>query len=675
MTNTGDILVVDDSPVSLKLLKGILTAEGYPVRTADSGELALASAASAPPELILLDIRMPGMDGFEVLRRLRDREETRGIPIMFISAATEMEQRLEGLKLGAVDFISKPFERQELLARVHTHVELFRLRARLEHQTAELLLFNEQLQSEIAERKLAEDALKESRERLDLALKGADLGLWDWNVQTGKAVWNRRAFEMLGYAPGDLDPDLRTWKKLVHPDDWPRVALVLNQHLKGLSPSYEGEYRIQSKTGEWKWILSRGKVVEHDSNGKPLRIVGTTLDVTERVRAGEEKEHLKAQLFQAQKMESVGTLAGGIAHDFNNLLTIILGYSEMLLEDRDEKDPAYADLQKIIQTARSGAEVVQRLLVFSRKAETNPVPLDLNRQVRNTGGLLSRTLSKMIRIEMRLEDGLKFVSADPTQMDQIVMNLAINAKEAMPDGGVLSLETSNVRLENDFCARHPGVTPGDYVLLSVSDTGKGMDKKILDRIFDPFFTVKGWDLRKGTGLGLPVVFGIVQQHGGCIEVLSEVGKGTTFKIYFPALVSELEAQETTARVMPSGGPETILLVDDEEHILELGKRVLSKAGYTVFTAKDGREALELYKAQGEKISLVILDLIMPEMEGKQCLKELLKINPEARVLVASGYSADGPTKEALEGGAKGFVSKPFDMGQLLQTVCKVLDET
>ena len=256
-------------------------------------------------------------------------------------------------------------------------------------------------------------------------------------------------------------------------------------------------------------------------------------------------------------MEAIGTLTGGIAHDFNNLLTVILGYSEMLLLDRDEKDPAYDDLQKIMQSARNGAEMVQRLLVFSRKAETNPVPLDLNRQVRNTEQLLSRTLSKMIRIEMRLADDLGLVHADPAQMDQIVMNLAINAKEAMPDGGILTLETSNVTLESDFCARHPGVAPGDYVLLSISDTGRGMDKEIQDRMFDPFFTVKGWDSRKGTGLGLPVVLGIVQHHGGCIECLSEVGKGTTFNIYLPVIEAGPEAMEATDKAMlPGRDPES-----------------------------------------------------------------------------------------------------------------------
>jgi len=648
---------------------------------------------------------------------------------------------------------------------------------------------------DITERKRAEYALKESRERLDLALTGGDLGLWDWNVQTGKAVWNHRTFEMLGYATGEIESEISTWKRMIHPDDWPLVSSALNEHLESLSSSYEAEYRIQSKTGEWKWILSKGKVVEHDSNGKPLRIAGTILDITDRKRTDEtlrvseaqkqaildgitsniaffnedleilwvnktaansvrklpsqmigqechkfwadpgkpcdgcpavtvfktkksehatvvtpdgriwdekgepifdahgrlmgvveiaqditdrvhaekEKETLRSQLFQAQKMEAIGTLTGGIAHDFNNLLTIILGYSELLLQDRDEKDPAYADLQKIMQSARNGADMVQRLLVFSRKAETNPVPLDMNRQIRNAEQLLSRTLPKMIRIEMRLSDDLNLVHADAPQMEQIVMNLAINAKEAMPEGGILTLATSNVRLESEFCAHHPGIAPGDYVLLSVSDTGRGMDKETQDRMFDPFFTVKGWDSRKGTGLGLPVVLGIVQQHGGYIECLSEVGKGTTFNIYLPKFTADPLYDHADSRDVPALGTETILLVDDEDLVRQLGERILIKSGYRVLTARNGRQALDMYKQHQPDIALVILDLIMPEMSGKECLRELVKIDPLVRVIVSSGHSDSGDPDEVPREFVRASVKKPYGVGQLLGTIRKVLD--
>ena len=373
-------------------------------------------------------------------------------------------------------------------------------------------------------------------------------------------------------------------------------------------------------------------------------------------------------------MEAIGTLTGGIAHDFNNLLTIILGYSEMLLLDRDEKDPAYADLQKIVLSARNGAEMVQRLLVFSRKAQTNPVPLDLNSQIRNTEQFLSRTLSKMIRIEMRVSDDLNLVHADPPQMEQIVMNLAINAKEAMPDGGLLTLATSNVKLESDFCARHPGIAPGDYVLLSISDTGRGMDQETQDRMFDPFFTAKGWDFRKGTGLGLPVVLGIVQQHGGCIECLSERGKGTTFNIYLPSFAAETQSEQECSRDVPALGTETILLVDDENLVRELGERILTKSGYRVLTARNGREGLDIYRQHQRDIALVILDLIMPEMSGKDCLRELSKIDPQVKVIVSSGHSDTEDHGDFPHETVRGTVKKPYGMGHLLQTVRKALDE-
>ena len=352
---------------------------------------------------------------------------------------------------------------------------------------------------------------------------------------------------------------------------------------------------------------------------------------------------------------------------------MVLGYSELVLADEDLPDRLRDDLGKVLLSARNGADLVQRLLTFSRKTETKPLDLDLNQRIRQTQKFLERTIPKMIDIELILADDLDRIHADPTQMDQVLMNLAVNARDAMPEGGKLVIETANVLIDEEYVRSHLEAKPGRYVLLRVSDTGSGMDKETLDHIFEPFYTTKGPG--EGTGLGLAMVFGIVKQHHGFINCYSEVGHGTTFKIYLPAIIAETQSDQPVVTSMPQGGTETILLVDDEELIRDLGKRILSKAGYTVLTAGNGKEALDLYRSNKGNISLVILDLIMPEMDGKQCLEELLKINPGAKVLVASGYSADGPTKEALQGGAKGFVSKPFDMGQLLQTVRKVLDET
>ncbi len=403
-----------------------------------------------------------------------------------------------------------------------------------------------------------------------------------------------------------------------------------------------------------------------DSGGKITNFVAVKRDITEHLE-------LSRQLLQAQKMEAIGTLAGGIAHDFNNLLQVTLGYSELLLSEKREDDPEYLDLSKIFQAAKSGAELVQRLLTFSRKLEYKPIALSLNRQIVQVERLLRRTIPKMIDIQMDLSDDLAEVHADPTQMEQVLMNLAVNARDAMPDRGKLTVSTRNVSLDEEYCRIHGEAKPGEYVLLTVSDTGHGMDKATIDHIFEPFYTTK--ELGRGTGLGLAMVYGIEKQHEGFINCYSEVGRGTTFNVYLPAIESQGEPEVQSSGAMPALGTETILLVDDEEFVRDLGARILSKAGYNVLTATNGREALNFFEKERRQISLVILDLIMPEMGGKECLKELRKIDPRLKVLIASGLSADPSTKESVETGTGGLVSKPFGMKELLRQVRKVLDES
>jgi CheY-like chemotaxis protein len=373
-------------------------------------------------------------------------------------------------------------------------------------------------------------------------------------------------------------------------------------------------------------------------------------------------------------MEAIGTLAGGVAHDFNNMLTIILGYAEILLSDMDEQDPRSEDLDKIVQTAKNGADLVKRLLTFSRKADIEFRTLELNVEIERTQKLWERTLPKMIDIRLNLEDKLAPINADPVQIDQILMNLAINARDAMPDGGKLAIETKNVTLDERYCDSHVNVRPGKYVMLSISDTGHGMDELTRARIFDPFFTTKERDATKGTGLGLAVVHGIVDQHGGHMICESEPEKGSTFRIYFPAVEATQSPKDSFENRLLDGRGETILMVDDEELVRDLGERTLKRAGYNVITAANGKEALELYGKGQEKIELVILDLLMPEMGGKQCLSELLRMQPQLKVLVASGHSDDVSIEESLRLGANGFVSKPFRLMELLQQVRRILDE-
>ena len=401
-----------------------------------------------------------------------------------------------------------------------------------------------------------------------------------------------------------------------------------------------------------------------NSSGIVVNFVALARDITQHLE-------LSKQLFQAQKMEAVGTLAGGVAHDFNNVLQVGLGFSELILGDPALPQHYRSDLQKIYESAKRGADLVQRLLTFSRKTEIEPRPLNLNSLITDLQKMLFRTLPKMIAIQLFLNRELSSINADKTQMDQVIMNLAVNARDAMPDGGNLIFETSDVVLDEEYAGTHVAAKPGPHVLLTVTDTGSGMDKDTLEHIFEPFYTTKG--VGEGTGLGLAMVHGIVQQHGGHIRCYSEPGHGTTFKIYFPALLSEEREEETVERPMPQGGSETILLVDDEELIRDLGSRILEKAGYNVITASNGRQAVETYEQRRGEIALVLLDLMMPEMGGKQCLEVLLGMNPSVKVIITSGYSASGPTKEALEAGAKGFVNKPYDMRQVREVVRQVLD--
>jgi two-component system, cell cycle sensor histidine kinase and response regulator CckA len=403
-----------------------------------------------------------------------------------------------------------------------------------------------------------------------------------------------------------------------------------------------------------------------DDSGKIVNFVSVKRDVTKEVS-------LQKQLLQAQKMEAVGTLAGGIAHDFNNLLQVTLGYTELLLQQKNEDDPDHADLMKIFQATTNGAELVQRLLTFSRKVEPKPVPLDLNRQVLLVEKLLLRTIPKMIEIGLDLSGDLARVNADPTQMEQVLMNLALNARDAMPGGGKLTIRTKNVPIYDEDCALNVGGRLGHCVLLSVSDTGHGMDRQIMEHIFEPFYTTK--ELGRGTGLGLAMVYGIVQQHGGFIKCESQIGSGSTFKVWLPAIAPDLEWDDRETGTMPEFGDETILIVDDEESVRELAARILTRAGYRVIRASNGIEALDMFSREGASIQLVILDLIMPQMSGVECLKELIKRSPQVKALVATGYSGDASIRECLEAGAKGFVGKPFRIKELLHEVRSVLDES
>jgi signal transduction histidine kinase len=401
-------------------------------------------------------------------------------------------------------------------------------------------------------------------------------------------------------------------------------------------------------------------------------IVALYTDTTEKVRTENEKEKLQAQLRQAQKMEAVGTLAGGIAHDFNNLLQAIGGYTQIMLMSKKTDDPDHDHLLAIQKTGDRAASLVRQLLLFSRKADSEHKHLELNHEIDQARRILERTIPKMIDIEVHPADRLWGIMADQVQVEQILFNLGTNAADAMPDGGKLIVKTENVTLDKDYSLDQLSLQPGKYVLMTVTDTGLGMDQGTVDKIFEPFFTTK--EIGKGTGLGLASVYGIVKSHGGHITCYSDLGQGTTFRIYFPA--SEPAGTDKAEECIPQslqGGNETILLVDDEKSIRRFAKQALVKFGYTVLTAASGEEALEIYTKISEVIDLTVTDINMPGIGGHKFLVELLQIKPDAKVLVASGYSIDGQVRKTMEAGAAGYLAKPYQLTDLLGKVRNVLD--
>ncbi len=402
-------------------------------------------------------------------------------------------------------------------------------------------------------------------------------------------------------------------------------------------------------------------------------------DLAERRRADEavrrsedQKELLEAQLRQSQKMDALGLLAGGIAHDFNNLLTAISTNVSMALTALGPEHPEYPGLLDAEDAARHGAELTRRLLTFGRKGESTPQVINLNSCVDETVRLLRRTIDPKISLESDGDPGLWPVRADPGQMSQVLINLCVNARDAMPDGGQLTIETRNVTLDQAYCRTNLSARPGQFVRLSVSDTGCGMDAATQARIFEPFFTTK--EVIRGTGLGLAVVFGMVKQHQGWINVYSEPGQGTTFTLYVPRLLQEhaeehAQAPETMAR----GGRETILIVDDDPAVRNAGGRVLTRFGYTVLEAADGEEALEIFARERHRIAAVVLDLTMPHKSGRDALAELKRMDPKLPVVLSSGYAAGVVEAELLAAGANGFVAKPYEIGDLARVVRKALD--
>ena len=550
----GDILIVDDTLPNLRLLYEMLKKQGYKVRGVHSGPMALSVVPKAPPDLILLDINMPEMDGYEVCRQLKEDGQTCDIPIIFISALDETLDKVKGFDVGGVDYITKPFQAEEVLARIANHLTIRDL----------------------------QDKLQQANERL--------------------------------------------------------------------------EQRVEERTAQL------------------ARTVGALKEqIAERQRAEEGKAELERQLHQAQKMEALGLMAGGMAHDFNNMLTIIMGYAELVLSDQPADEELHRKVELILSTGERAASLTDQLLAFSRRKPAEPRPTDVNAIVRETEKMLGRLIGDNIELTLELAPDPGTVEIDPGLLEQSVVNLALNARDAMPDGGELKIATVAFEVDEVYANGDPDLRTGPYVRLEVRDTGIGMDEETLRRVFEPFFTTKARG--KGTGLGLSTVHGIVKQSNGHIQVFSEVGRGTTFRILLPRVGVPVEsAPQRSQAATDLRGTETVLVVEDESDLRFMVRRFLEGQGYRVLEAKDGSEALHIYERNKGQVHLLVTDVVMPKMGGQELADWLAPLRPEMKILYMSGYMATEINRRGLLDSGAAFIQKPFSRDALLHKVRETLDD-
>ena len=516
--------------------------------------------------------------------------------------------------------------------------------------------------ADISERTMAVAALQTAEERMRFALEAAGVGIWDMNFETGVLGWSEILERQYGLKPGTFGGTFEAFVAVVHPDD--RAALLdVMRDANHSGADFTVQNRALWPDGTVRWLNGAGRILlgEH---GQPVRGVGISTDVTER-RA------LESQYQQARKMEAIGQLAGGVAHDFNNLLTIILGNCELLLDDADPDRQRQADLKEVQKAGISAAALTRQLLAFSRKEIIEPTLLDLNVVVGDMRAMLRRLIREDVEVVLALRTELAPIKADRGQVEQIVLNLSVNARDAMPNGGTLTIEIANVELDEHYAKRHLAVTPGLYVALTVRDTGAGMTPEVQARLFEPFFTTK--EVGKGTGLGLATVHGIVARSGGSIDVASEPGKGTAFKVYFPRADSaEMAGHAPPPVPRPRGGAETVLVVEDAEGLRLLATRMLQKQGYTVLVAANADEAVQLFEAN-PSIDVLLTDVVMPGASGPELTKRLVERRPELKVIYMSGYTDEAIVRHGVLDPGLAFLHKPFTTEALGRKIREVLD--
>ncbi|HEX3775834.1 MAG TPA: PAS domain S-box protein [Polyangiaceae bacterium] len=501
---------------------------------------------------------------------------------------------------------------------------------------------------DLTARRAAEAALRQSDERLRDAMNAARMGCWEFNVEHGSLTWSPQIYEIFGLGAAEFGETLDAFLALVHPDDREYVASTIAERIAGASNDFATEHRIICPDGTTRWIENRGRAFRSPS-GRALRVTGTTMDTTRR-------RELEEQLLHSQRMEATGRLAGGIAHDFNNLLTVIMSYSELGRIALAETHPSREALEQINVAAQRAAALTRQLLIFARKELVDPKVIDLNLLVENLAKLLRRVVGEDIIVSLEIGAEPAPVTIDPVQCEQLLMNLAVNARDAMPGGGSLSISTSQT---------------SERVQVRVQDSGIGMPESVQARAFEPFFTTK--DAGKGTGLGLSTCLAIVRRAGGTIQIESAPGRGTTFQIELPrARVNAEVAAPEQSSIMPRGD-ETVLLIEDDAFVRQLTARILRQQGYHVLVATQAEEALQLAADQTTRIDLFLSDVVMPGASGPSVIEQLSAERPRAKVLFVSGYPGEDVTSRGVNATSFPFLAKPYSSEQLAQRVRQVLD--
>lgn len=647
MSYVPKILIVDDEARMRDSLKVLLSNEGYNIETGCNGREAIECLNKDSYDMVLLDMVMPEMDGYQVMDYIKDKHLDPMVIIM--TGHASIDSAVECLKRGAYDYLRKPFDFEQLLARVKNTINQIKLEK---------------------ENKLVSGRLEVTQQRYRYLVNASPDIIYTLNPE-GKFTFINGAVEsLLGCNSEQLVS--KHYTDIILGDDLNKAKYHFNERRTGSRATSGVELRLK--------IFNNGNdpenylIIELKSMGiydKPVNETDKTFMGTYGVaRDIGDRKLLEAQLLQAQKMQAIGTLAGGIAHDFNNLLMGIMGRVSLINHDIDLSHPYYKHLKGIEDIVKRGSELTKQLLGFAMGGKYELKPTDINELIEKCFDMFGRT-RKETRIHTIFQKDVCAVEIDQSQIEQVLLNLFVNAWHAMPGGGDIFIKTENVRLDDED-VMHYGIKPGEFVMVSVTDTGVGMDEETKQHIFEPFFTTK--KLGRGTGLGLASAYGIIKNHGGLINVNSKKGEGTTFNFYLPVV----EAQ--TVKQLPDDiedeilhGTETILIVDDEEIVVNVSREMLNNMGYNVLIARGGKEALETFKKDKDKIALVMLDMIMPDMGGSHVYNILKEIKPDIKVLLSSGYSLDGQASEIMSRDCDGFIQKPFNMVQLSKMIRKILD--